>query len=91
MTQIWQFILWNIRDIGKLIKSGMNASNVFAIAIGYQLGNIVWDMHKTGEYTGIMIVTLPITLLLIPVYWWLQVRWDQFKTEQQHLLDILSE
>lgn len=91
MTQLTQFIKWQFRDFGRMLKC-ITVANVCVFLLGSQLASILIAVGKNDQATlDLLMVTIPMTLLVWVFAFTVEIQWDRFKREQEQIVNTLKE
>lgn len=90
MTQLKQFLLWQLRDFASIFKD-LTIGKVAALLLGAQVGHVAYHLLEHGSYHGIVLYTIPLTLLLSCIAWMVEIQWDRFKRDQDRIMNTLKD
>ena len=90
MTQLSQFIKWQLRDFGRMFKS-ITVANICVFLLGSQLASILISVGKNDQATiDLLMLTIPVTLLVWFFSFAVEIQWERFKREQKRVMDNLK-
>lgn len=91
MNQLKQFIKWQFRDFGRVLKS-ITVANVCVFLLGSQFASVLIAVGKGDQATlDLLMLTIPVTLLVWFFAFAVEIQWDRFKREQERIMNTLKE
>ena len=91
MTQLTQFLFWQLREFGQALR-GITVNKVCVFLLGAQCASILIAIGKNDTNTLDMLsLTIPVTMLVMGVSWIVEIQWDRFKREQEQIMKTLKD
>jgi len=92
MTQLNQFLLWQLREFASIFKD-LTIGKVTVLLLGAQFGHLVYHLLSTGSLPQdcVMLYTIPLTMVLAAIAEMFKIQWDRFKREQERVVKNLTD
>lgn len=91
MTQLSQFIKWQFRDFGRMLKC-ITVAKVCVFLLGAQFASVLIALNKGDQATlDMLMLTIPVTVLIMCFAFAVEIQWDRFKREQEQIVNMLKE
>lgn len=91
MTQLSQFVKWQLRDLVRTFKS-ITVMNVCIFLLGAQFASVLISMGKNDQATlDLLMLTIPVTVLIMFAAFVAEIQWDRFKREQERVMNNLKD
>lgn len=91
MTQVNQFLLWQLRDFWRACH-GITVNKVCVFLLGAQLASMISAVLRDDRAAlDLLSLTIPVTVLTMFVSFVIEMQWHRFQREQERIMNTLKD